>query len=145
MNSFGSQVAAVSASRQKKKKFISIHVRFRIKEVGKEVDERMDRDRDELTSHMRKLLASALQVIAVLGLDGILDSTGDRIVGAENLALDELDLPGLSTLETAGHLGGWAAWSLPLPPCFGGAGLAPLVGRFGTLMGTEGARRVIDS
>ncbi len=54
-----------------------------------------------LTPHVRELLAAALKVISVLGLDSVLNGRRDRIVGTENGALNELDLTGHSTLQTA--------------------------------------------
>lgn len=51
---------------------------------------------------MRKLLTAALQVVAVLGLDGILDGTGHGVVGTQDGALDQLDLTGSIALEAAG-------------------------------------------
>lgn len=77
-----------------------------------------------LTAHVGKLLATALEVIAVLGLDGVLDGRGDGVVGTQNGTLDKLDLTGHTTLEATG---GTSAGLLSLPPCFGRAGLAPLV------------------
>lgn len=77
-----------------------------------------------LTAHVGELLATALEVVAVLGLDGVLDGRGDGVVGTQNGALDKLDLTGHTTLETAS---GTSAGLLSLPPCFGRAGLAPLV------------------
>ena len=80
-------------------------------------------ERIKLTSHVGKLLAAALEIIAVLCLDGILDGGRHRVVGTEDGALDKLDLTGHSTLEATGL----TARLLSLPPCLGGAGLAPLV------------------
>jgi hypothetical protein len=79
-----------------------------------------------LTAHVRELLASALEVISVLGLDGILDGTRHGVVGAENRALHKLDLARHAALEAAGGSNGTAGL-LSLPPCCGRAGLAPCV------------------
>lgn len=65
---------------------------------------------------MRKLLAASLEIISVLGLHGILDSTGDGVVGAEDGALNELDFTrGISLQATSGT----TARLLALSPCFG--------------------------
>ena len=77
---------------------------------------------------MREFLAAALEVIAVLCLDGILDSRGNGVVGTENGTLDELDLTRHTTLE-ATSCGYGAARLLSLPSGLGRAGLAALVGR----------------
>jgi hypothetical protein len=82
----------------------------------------------KLTSHVCEFLAAALKVVAVLGLDGVLDGTRNRVVGAENGALDKLDLTGQTTLEATGSCGGTAGL-LTLSPGFSRAGLAPLVWR----------------
>jgi hypothetical protein len=82
----------------------------------------------KLTSHVCKLLATALKVIAVLGLDGVLNSTGHGIVGTEDGALHQLDLTGHATLQAAGCSNGTARL-LSLAPCCGGAGLTPRIGR----------------
>jgi hypothetical protein len=79
-----------------------------------------------LTAHVCELLATALEVITVLCLDGVLDGRGHRVVGAENGALHELDLAGHAALEAARRCHG-TAWLLSLSPCLGRARLAPLV------------------
>lgn len=79
-------------------------------------------DCKRLTSHVGKLFAAALEVVAVLGLDGILDGTGHGVVDAEDGALDELDLAGGIAAEVA--LG-----RLALAPGLGRRGLAAAVGR----------------
>lgn len=79
---------------------------------------------------MSKFLAAALQVVAVLGLDGVLDSGGDRVVGAQHGTLHKLDLAGQTALEP-----NTSAGLLPLPPCLCGAGLAPRIWRGGTVRG----------
>jgi hypothetical protein len=79
-----------------------------------------------LTSHVGKLLAAALEIVAVLGLDGVLDGAGHGVVGTENGALYELDLTGHATLEATGSSDGTTGL-LTLSPGLGGAGLAPLV------------------
>ena len=73
-----------------------------------------------LTSHMRELLAASLKVVPVLGLDGILDGAWHRVVGAEDGALDELELPGGIALEAA-RLSRGPAGLDALPPGFGRA------------------------
>jgi hypothetical protein len=61
-----------------------------------------------LTSHVCKLLAAALEVIAVLGLDGILDGAGHGIIGTENGALHKLDLARHTALEATSCSNGTA-------------------------------------
>jgi hypothetical protein len=56
----------------------------------------------KLTSHVCELLAAAFEIIAVLGLDGVLDGAGHGVVGAEDGALDKLDLTRHAALEAAG-------------------------------------------
>jgi hypothetical protein len=73
-----------------------------------------------------ELLAAALEVVAVLGLDGILDGRRHGVVGTEDGALDELDLTRHAALEAAGCSNG-AAGLLALSPCGGRAGLAPRI------------------
>lgn len=78
---------------------------------------------DKLTSHMGELFATALKVVAVLGLDSVLDCTGYRVVDTEDRALNKLNLPRGITSEVA-LLG-----SLSLAPGFGGRGLTAGIGR----------------
>jgi hypothetical protein len=80
-----------------------------------------------LTSHVCKLLAAALEVVAVLCLDGILDGAGHGVVGAEDGALDELDLARHAALEAAGCCDG-ATGLLSLSPGGCGARLAARIG-----------------
>src|SRR5690606_28591352 len=51
-------------------------------------------------AHLHELLVAALNV-AVARLDGVLDSTGNGVVDAQDGALDELDLSGVETLQAA--------------------------------------------
>jgi hypothetical protein len=95
-----------------------------------------------LTAHVRKLLATALEVIAVLRLDGVLDGRRHGVVGAENRALDELDLAGHAALEAARRCHR-AARLLSLSPCLGRARLAALVWRRGALGTAKLRRRVV--
>lgn len=46
------------------------------------------------TSHVRELFTSALQVIAVFSLDGILNGTWNGIVHTQDRTLHKLDLTG---------------------------------------------------
>jgi hypothetical protein len=87
-----------------------------------------------LTSHVREFLTATLEVVAVLGLDGVLDGAGHGVVGAEDGALDELDLARHATLQaTAAGLNSGAAWLLALSPVGRRAGLAPRIGRRGAV------------
>jgi hypothetical protein len=75
---------------------------------------------------MCKLLAAALEVIAVLGLDGVLDGRWHGIIGTEDGTLDELDLTRHTALEAAGCSDGTTGL-LALPPRGGRARLAPRI------------------
>jgi len=57
--------------------------------------------RKTLTSHVRELFDATLNVTSVLSLHGILNGGWHRVINAQDLALNELDLPGRATLETA--------------------------------------------
>jgi hypothetical protein len=78
------------------------------------------------TAHVCELLTAALKVIAVLRLDGVLDSRGHGVIRRQNGALHELDLTGHATLEATSSSNGTAGL-LALSPGLGRAGLAPLV------------------
>ena len=95
-----------------------------------------------LTSHVCELLAAALEIVAVLGLDGILDGARHGIVGAEDGALHKLDLAGHAALEAAGCCSATAGL-LSLPPCGGRAGLAARIRRGRSLRRTEVGRVVV--
>lgn len=58
-----------------------------------------------LTSHVSELFASGFEIVAVLGLHCILDSTGHSVVCAEDCTLHQLQFSGSITLQTA-SLGG---------------------------------------
>lgn len=47
-----------------------------------------------LTSHMSKFLCSTLNIITVLGLNSVLDGTGNGVVDTQDRALDQFDFPG---------------------------------------------------
>ena len=51
---------------------------------------------------MRKFFTSTFQVTPVFGLDSILDGTRDRVIDAEDGALDKLDFSGGISLQTVG-------------------------------------------
>lgn len=95
-----------------------------------------------LTSHVGEFLAAALEIVAVFCLDGILNCGGHGIVGAEDGALDELDLTGHTTLETASS-SNCTAGLLSLTPGLCGARLAALVWGRGPLGSTEISSRVM--
>lgn len=75
------------------------------------------------TSHVCKLFTSTLQVIAVLGLDGVLNGAGHRVINTQNRALNQLDLTGcISTqIPTAGSIS--TSRGLSLAPGLRGGGL----------------------
>jgi hypothetical protein len=93
-------------------------------------------NRVALTSHVCELLAAALKIVAVLGLNGILDGTRHGVVGAEDGALDELDLARHAALEAACGSNGTAGL-LALSPCGRRARLAARIGRGCALWGTK--------
>lgn len=78
------------------------------------------------TAHVCELLAAALEVVAVLCLDGVLNSRGHWVVCRQDGALDELDLTGHAALQAAGGSNSTAGL-LALSPGLGRAGLAALV------------------
>ena len=68
-----------------------------------------------LTSHVCKLLAAPFQIIPILGLNSVLNCAWDRIVNAEDRALDKFDFAGCISFQPI------RPWCLSLPPCFGRA------------------------
>lgn len=117
MNSLGSQVAAVS--KQSDLFRLSVFV--------------------TLTSHVGKFLASTLEIIAVSGLNGVLDGARHGIIKTQHRALDQLDLPGGITTQTAGTTGR----GLSLAPGLGGRGLAAGVGGGHAAGHAKGSGRVL--
>lgn len=82
-----------------------------------------------LTSHVGEFLTAALQVISVLGLDGILDGAGNWVVDAENGTLYQLHLTGGISTEATSTAALVPTGGLSLAPCLGGRGLTASVGR----------------
>ncbi len=78
------------------------------------------------TAHVCEFLAAAFEVIAVFGLNGILDGRGHGVVSGQDGALHELDLTGHAALEAA-SCSCSTTGLLALSPGLGGARLAPLV------------------
>jgi hypothetical protein len=74
----------------------------------------------EPTSHMGKLFSSALDIVPVFGLDSILDGAGDRVVDAEDGALNQFDFPRCVSSQLIRR-------SLSFPPRLGRARLTPSV------------------
>ena len=68
----------------------------------------------ELTAHVGELLATALEVVSVLGLNSVLNGTGYRVVGTQDIALDQLDLTCGIALETTAA----SSRSADLSSCF---------------------------
>lgn len=66
---------------------------------------------------MGEFLTATLKIVTILGLDGILNSTGDWIVDTENGALHKLDLPGSIASQVVSR------GSLSLAPGLGGRSL----------------------
>jgi hypothetical protein len=86
---------------------------------------------------MSKLLASALEIVAVLCLDGVLDGARHGIVDAENGALDELDLSGSIATEVS------LLRELSLTPCLRGGCLAAAVRRRHARRHTEATGSIV--
>lgn len=80
---------------------------------------------------MGEFLAATFEVIAVLGLDGILDGTGGRVIDTQDGTLDQLNLSGRITSQTAAAAaaaaGAGATGGLSLAPRLSGGGLAASV------------------
>lgn len=91
---------------------------------------------------MGELLGAALDIIAVFGLDGILDSTGSRVVDTEDGTLHQLDLTGGITAQATTPARGTPR-SLSLAPGFCGGSLTSRIGRRDTARDTKGRGRVI--
>lgn len=72
---------------------------------------------------MGEFLAATLEIIAVLGLNGILDGTGSGVVDTQDGTLDQLDLSGRITSQTTTAATAGASRGLSLPPCLGGGSL----------------------
>lgn len=101
------------------------------------------------TSHVGELFGPTLYIIAVFGLDGILDGTGSRIVDTQNGALHKLDLTGCVTSQSAAAAAALEApssrspGSLSLAPRFCRGGLTSSVGRIHTTGDTKCGSRVV--
>jgi hypothetical protein len=54
---------------------------------------------------VRKLLTTNLQILAILGLNVVLDGTGNRIIYAKDGAMDQLDLPRVVSMKASGASG----------------------------------------
>jgi hypothetical protein len=62
----------------------------------------------ELTAHVSELLAATFEVVSVLCLNGVLDSTGHRIICTQDIALNQLDLTCGITFEATAASSGTA-------------------------------------
>jgi hypothetical protein len=107
VKSFGSHVAAVSGSCQRLTPNLVV---------------------SSPTAHVCELLAAALEIVAVLRLDGVLNSRGHRVICGQDGTLNKLDLTGHTTLKAASGSDGTTGL-LALSPGLGGASLAPRVWR----------------
>lgn len=92
------------------------------------------------TSHVRELFASALQVVAVLGLDGILNGTGDRVIHTQDGALDQLDFASRISTQVSSPATDSTSRGLSLAPGLDGRRLAAGV-RGGHTTGDSKGRR----
>lgn len=95
---------------------------------------------------MGEFLAATLEVVAVLGLDGILDGTGGGVIDTQDGALDQLNLSGRITSQTtaaAAAAGAGATGGLSLAPCLGGGSLATSVWGSHTTGHTKSGGRVV--
>lgn len=84
------------------------------------------------TSHVSEFFsATTVHIVAVLGLYGILDGTGDGVVYTQNWALDQLDLSGSVAAKTAASTSSTSSTSgrLSLPPSLSGGSLTASIGR----------------
>lgn len=101
----------------------------------------------ERTSHVGELFRSTFDIIAILGLDGILNGTRRRIVDTEDGTLNQLDLTGGITSQAATAAAAAASrgttGSLTLAPGFCGGSLTSRIGRRDTARDTKGRGRVI--
>jgi hypothetical protein len=73
------------------------------------------------TSHVRKLLATSLEILPVLFLHRIHDGGRNRVIHAEDGSVTEPDLPRIISLQSA------SAGHLTQLPCLGGVALARIV------------------
>lgn len=95
-----------------------------------------------LTSHVRELFAATLEVVAVLGLDGILNGTGDWVIHTQDGALDQLDLTsGISTQVSTTPVS--TSRGLSLAPGLGGRSLAAGVGGCSPTGNSKGRRGAV--
>ena len=85
---------------------------------------------------MSKFLAAALHVVAVLGLDRILDGAGHWVVDTQDGALDQLDSTGGISAQVSSSIS--PSGSLSLAPSFGRRGLAASVRRRDSTGHTKG-------
>ena len=83
-----------------------------------------------LTSHVGEFLAATLEIVAVFGLDGILDGTGDWVVDTQDGTLNQLDLSGGITSQTTAcaATARRTTGSLSLTPSLCGRGLTAGIG-----------------
>lgn len=93
------------------------------------------------TSHVGELFGPTLYIIAVFGLDGILDGTGSGIVDTQNGTLHQLDLTGCVTSQAAAAAieapSSRAPGGLSLAPRFCRGGLTASIGRVHTTRDTK--------
>lgn len=87
------------------------------------------------TSHVCEFLGAALDIVAVLGLDGVLNSTGHWVIDTQDGALHQLDLTGGISAKTAAAAS--SSGCLSLAPGLSGRGLAASVGRSNTSRDAE--------
>lgn len=85
-----------------------------------------------LTSHVSELLATALQVIPVFCLYGVLNGTWHRVIRTQNCALHKLDFTRGIALQPS-CIGGRTTRLLPLCPCLCRTCLTAAVRRWGAV------------
>lgn len=95
---------------------------------------------------MGKFLAATLEIIAVFGLDGILNGTGNGVVYTQDGTLHQLYLPGRVTTQATASTTANAATpigSLPLAPSLCGRSLTAGIGGSDSTGDTKGGGGVI--
>lgn len=87
---------------------------------------------------MGEFFASPFEIIAVFGLDGILDGAGGGVVDTQDRALHQLDLSGRVTAQLCSSaVGRRSPWGLSLAPLLGGRGLTARIWRGNTTGNTK--------
>lgn len=78
---------------------------------------------------MCEFLASTLEIIAVFGLDSVLDGAGGGIINAQDRTLHQFDLSRRIPAQASAAFTASSSGSLSLAPCLDGRCLTPGIGR----------------